>query len=254
MPSSHQAPENEIVRAYNSWRSMIDRCENPKAKQYEDWGGRGIHVCERWKQSFEFFLSDLGPRPHGTTLDRVNVHGHYEPGNCRWATRIEQARNRRDSVYIEWRGQILTLAGWSEYLGIPHMTILQRYHRGWSAERLLERPVKPAEREITFNGRTQNLSQWATELRITPDALFIRIDRMGWPLEKALDPSAGRKGPKRSRKYNLEPISINGTSKLLKEWCKDYKINYTTVAERLRQGDTPEEALSRPVRQHVRQQ
>lgn len=77
-----------------SWRKMIDRCEQP-SQQWEHYGARGIRVCDSWRQSFKAFLSDMGERPEGKTLDRIDVDGNYEPGNCRWATPKEQAANKR---------------------------------------------------------------------------------------------------------------------------------------------------------------
>jgi hypothetical protein len=81
-------PENRV------WASMRDRCRNPNASGFRHYGGRGITVCERWN-SFENFLADMGPRPQGSSLDRIEVNGNYEPGNCRWATPAQQAINRR---------------------------------------------------------------------------------------------------------------------------------------------------------------
>lgn len=79
---------------YVSWQAMIARCEYPKAKRYERYGGRGITVCQRWRESFAAFLQDLGPRPEGTTLNRIDNDGNYEPGNCQWVTPEQQAATR----------------------------------------------------------------------------------------------------------------------------------------------------------------
>lgn len=82
--------------AYNSWKLMIYRCTSPKAPNYSYYGGQGVTVCDRWK-SFENFLEDMGDRPAGMSLDRIDSNGNYEPGNCRWATKSEQSRNSRNT-------------------------------------------------------------------------------------------------------------------------------------------------------------
>jgi hypothetical protein len=92
------AREKAKTPTYYSWRAMFARCTNPNHKKYDNYGGRGIKICDRWKE-FTNFLNDLGERPPGTTLDRIDSNGNYEPGNCRWATQEQQVANRRKRRY-----------------------------------------------------------------------------------------------------------------------------------------------------------
>ncbi len=89
---------------HNTWGGMKQRCENPASPRWADWGGRGIRVCDRW-QSFDLFLADMGEKPRGRSLDRINNNGNYEPGNCRWATAKEQAANRRSRAIKQGEGE-----------------------------------------------------------------------------------------------------------------------------------------------------
>jgi hypothetical protein len=108
---------------------------------YKWYGGRGIRVCDRW-QSFANFLADMGECPSAThTIDRKNGNGHYEPGNCRWATSKEQHRNKSNNRRITAFGRTLTLVEWAEEKGMDSRTLQMRFQRGWSAERALSRPL-----------------------------------------------------------------------------------------------------------------
>lgn len=129
---------------YNVWSSMIQRCHNPKNTAYPYYGGRGITVCDRWRKSFVAFLADVGERPsRGYTLDRhPDKNGHYEPGNVRWATRKVQQRNMRSNRLITFRGEVRSVAEWSEHFGLNKSTLFGRLFRyGWPVERALTEPV-----------------------------------------------------------------------------------------------------------------
>ncbi len=126
---------------YRSWHDMRQRCENPTDKQYPDYGGRGIRGSPRWS-TFINFLADMGERPTGRSIDRIDNDGNYEPGNCRWATRTEQNRNTRRNVTVTYKGHTLCIAGWAELLGINYQTLLSRVKRGWSAEKIMTQPVR----------------------------------------------------------------------------------------------------------------
>lgn len=122
---------------YSSWQSMKARCRNPSYKDYPRYGGRGISVCSEWADSFEAFFSDMGQRPAGMTLERIDTNGHYEPGNCEWATPTEQARNRRRSVYVNWKSRRVHLADVANELGITYGAAFMRLKRGkLNAERI----------------------------------------------------------------------------------------------------------------------
>jgi hypothetical protein len=116
---------------------MIHRCENPKADRFDSYGGRGISVCTRWRNSFEAFLADMGPRPENCTIDRIDVNGNYEPGNCRWVPAHIQSRNKTTARIITLNGQSLSLIEWSEHLNIPYSRIRARSQLGFPAEAIL---------------------------------------------------------------------------------------------------------------------
>lgn len=118
---------------------MRARCANPSEKQYADYGGRGIRVCERWVKSFAAFVSDMGPRPDGYTIERNDVNGPYAPDNCRWATRQEQSRNKRKHRRIQAFGLDLPLWDWARLTGVDGETIWARIvYYGWEHARAVK--------------------------------------------------------------------------------------------------------------------
>lgn len=123
--------------AYRSYRAMLARCTDNKHPEFSHYGGRGILICDRWKSGFAAFLADMGERPQGTTLDRIDVDGMYEPSNCRWATIADQANGKRNVRVIEHNGLSHTITEWSKILGIPRDRISCRLKRGKSIEESL---------------------------------------------------------------------------------------------------------------------
>jgi hypothetical protein len=127
------------TRLYRIWCAMIKRCENENAEGYENYGGRGISVCEEWRNDFEVFRN--WALSHGysekLTIERNDVNGNYCPENCRWATRDEQMNNTRRTRHFEYNGEIHTLREWSEITGIPFTRLKGRLQRGWSIEKTL---------------------------------------------------------------------------------------------------------------------
>jgi hypothetical protein len=125
---------------YRVWRGIRGRCLNPKHKQFKDYGGRGITICERWSD-FRNFLSDMGSRPsRHHSVHRKDNNGPYDRGNCEWATPKIQARRRRNNRVLYYNGKLLTVAEWAERIGVPPSRILRRLGRGMSIGRALSKP------------------------------------------------------------------------------------------------------------------
>jgi hypothetical protein len=128
---------------YRSWRAMRTRCENPNHHAYSKYGGRGIKVCERWKD-YPNFLADMGRRPTlDHSLDRIDPDGNYEPNNCRWATSKQQINNRREEFHhhIEWQGERLTLSEAADRVGISNALMRWRIEN-WTVEKAMTQPKR----------------------------------------------------------------------------------------------------------------
>ena len=125
---------------YKSWLAMRRRCVDPKKPGY---AGQGVTVCERWRDSFEAFLEDMGERPsRAYSIDRIDNSKGYEPSNCRWATRSQQQRNKRNNVVLTFNGETMTLMDWVERTGLAEGTITSRIKAGWPVEKVLGQPAR----------------------------------------------------------------------------------------------------------------
>lgn len=142
---SGQFRYKDHLRTCLAWRHMKSRCHNPNHKQFSNYGGRGIKVCQRWRESFWNFLEDMGDCPPGLQIDRINNNGNYEPGNCRWATSEQQQRNKRTNRLFTVRGVDGCLTELANKFGaVSYQTVRQRLSKGWDTELAFTHP--PTER------------------------------------------------------------------------------------------------------------
>jgi hypothetical protein len=132
----HTHRDGKTTPTYYAWVDMRRRCSNTKHPAYKWYGARGINYCQRW-DSFENFLADMGEKPEGSSLDRIDNNGNYQPGNCRWATGREQQVNRRSNVFLTLNGKTQTMEDWSRETGIGQTTLSYRRKAGWSAHEML---------------------------------------------------------------------------------------------------------------------
>ncbi len=177
--------EEKAIPIYSAWKRIKASCGNPNSPDYHRYGGRGISVCQRWLDSFENFLADMGPKPSPKhSIDRwPNKNGNYEPSNCRWATAKEQANNTRANVIIEFNGKQQTMAQWAEEIGIRLGTLHFRIKAGWTIRDALSAPLNP--KNLEFNGTRRTMSELAREHGMNPSTLHFRL-RKGWALKDAL--------------------------------------------------------------------
>lgn len=180
-------------REYRSYRSMLGRCYNPNLKEYPRYGGRGITVCDRWRESFQNFFDDMGHRPENTTLDRIDNSKSYYKENCRWAGIREQANNTRRNKYHEYKGERLTASQIARRTGFSEKVMNSRLNReNWSIEKATTQPVQKQSHskvKITkyheYGGEMLTASQIAKKVGIPPHIMNRRLNERNWSVEKA---------------------------------------------------------------------
>lgn len=170
----------------SSWHAMLQRCRNPNRNML--YSARGIKVCERWTV-YANFLADMGERPPGTTLDRIDNNGNYEPGNCRWASAVVQANNKSTNRSIEWEGRRQSLTQWAREFRVKPEKLAEIIGRMELNEAMLYAMfcapgVSTPPRMISHQGKSQSLKAWAREIGIASKSLRERLNM--WTVEKAL--------------------------------------------------------------------
>lgn len=134
----HETHGKTHTRLYSIYNNMISRCENPNMKHYKHYGGKGVHICDTWRNDFMSFYE--WAMKNGLTIDRIDANGNYEPSNCRWATQKEQANNTTRNRVIEYKGERKTLKQWAEFLEFDESVLRSRLNHGWSIEKAIETP------------------------------------------------------------------------------------------------------------------
>ncbi len=185
-----------LTPEYRCWTAMKQRCLNPKNADYPDYGGRGITICDRWMNSFENFLADMGPRPEGMTIERVEVNGGYAPENCVWASYHAQSRNTSRNIKVAFQGKTQCLKDWAAELGMDFYTLRGRLKAGWSVQDAFTKP-SATKREamlaaqalghhrVAAFGQTKTVAGWSQESGLSRNCLGRRLAK-GMGAEQAL--------------------------------------------------------------------
>ena len=171
---------------YSAWCHMKARCLDEGSTDFPRWGGRGITVCQRWQDSFEAFYEDMGEKPKGKSIDRLDNSRGYEPGNCAWVTPKEQARNTRRNVWIEIDGQTKLLTDWLDDLGVSRPTYHRRRRAGLSPSEALTKVSRNDSRKfIEVEGETKTLQEWLSHFGLKRSTYNYRL-RAGMSDQEAL--------------------------------------------------------------------
>lgn len=179
------------TREYQIWAAMIARCVNPKCVKWKHYGGRGISVCLRWRNSFCDFLYDMGACPPKHTIDRIDSNGNYEPENCRWITMMEQARNKCNNIVFTINGKTKCLTDWVAESGASYGTVYGRIKRGMSIESALSNTQPRRGTMLSHNGTTQNIRLWSKQTGIASATISKRL-ASGWTVADALTRPSGK--------------------------------------------------------------
>lgn len=229
------------TRLYHIWRGIKERTLCITDKAYRNYGGRGITICDEWRNNFKTFYDWAMSNGYSDnlTIDRIDVNGNYEPTNCRWVNMKTQGNNRRTNRLLSYNGETMTMQEWSVKVGLSKETLSYRLNNGWNIEEALQAKTKPYKKLITYCGETKSLQEWADTTGLTYSQIKQRIYKYHWSVEKALSTKEN---------LNFRLVTLNGRTQSLKEWANDLGIKYKTVQKRIYCYNwSIEDALTKPV-------
>lgn len=224
------------------WTNMKRRCYRKEDPQYQRYGARGIGMCQRWFASFEDFLEDVWHRPGPEySLDRIGNDGNYEPSNVRWATDAEQRRNKRSNVWVTVNGVRKVLKDHCVDFGIDPNTAKHRLSKGWTPEDVFSKPTGDAwnAEYVALDGVSKKFVDHCRDHGIDIETARDRR-KNGWSLEEAI------KTPADTRHGRRRMIKIDGVTKPLSVWAREYGLSWSTVTSRLGRGFSILDALQTP--------
>lgn len=168
---------------YNTWAGMLNRCRSRQSASWKYYGGRGISVCIRW-HSFELFLQDMGEKPTGHSLDRINNNGNYEPSNCRWAKQSAQTRNSRRNRILEYGGTMWVAKDLATHAGINYGTLRLRLKKGMTVYEAIHTPTSRS--LLTVDGITKTRAEWARAMGFRGAFVITSRLGLGWSVRDAV--------------------------------------------------------------------
>lgn len=219
---------------FSSWAAMKTRCSNPNNSRYKIYGGKGIRVCKRWL-TFDNFYIDMGDRPKGKSIDRIDNSKNYEPNNCRWATPKEQAINRTSTVLITFNGKTLSQADWAKRIGINVFALKRRIASGWDIEDALTLPRQPVNRSRKAKKKNCICKECGNAF-VVPE--YVEQRRGAVYCSKLC-----------YQNHNATLLTFGNKTLGIQEWSKQTGISASTLRARIfNYGWTVERAISTPIR------
>lgn len=216
---------------YRVWNSMRQRCHDSNHSAYYRYGARGIKVCDRWLESLAAFVEDMGERPRGMTIDRIDNEKGYFPGNCRWVTPRQQSRNRRDNLRISVGGRKRMAVDVAAENGVGAHMFYQRVNNGWTIEQAVGIDEHYIDGAVTIDGETMTKSQWAKKLGISRQAVDQRI-RRGWSVEEALTtPRMSESERRNNGARSTRKMRPEGIGKLVSDRRVDLRLTQKQLSD-----------------------